>query len=91
VPHNKVDVTRTDHYETELQRSSEEFGAHCRDGITPARPCRPKDKCVLEVGVKCVKGNFLPAGACRDLTGLNPQVRPIWKAVFGGVSKSTPQ
>jgi len=40
---HKVDVTRTDHYECELQRSFEELAAHCLDGIIRARPCRPKD------------------------------------------------
>jgi len=60
VPHNKVDVTRTDHYETELQRSSEELR---------------RIKRVVEVGVKYVKGNFVPAGVLRDLAGLDPYVR----------------
>ena len=72
---HKVDVTRADHYEPELQRSLRGVRCHCCDGIIPARPCRPKDKRVVEVGVKCVKGNFLSAGALRDLTGLNRQVR----------------
>jgi transposase len=48
----KSAVTRADRYEPGLQRSFEELARHYGTTVLPARPAKPRDKVLVEVGVQ---------------------------------------
>lgn len=55
VPDNlKSAVTKACRYEPEVQRTFEELSRHFGTTILPARPLRPRDKAMVEVGVQVV-------------------------------------
>ena len=71
----KCAITRACAQDPVVQRAY----AECAEGygfkIDPCPPHDPQKKGIVEAGVKCVKGNFLPLREFRDLADLNAQAK----------------
>jgi transposase len=62
VPDNlRAGVSRACRYDPDLNPTYQEFAMHYDVGVVPARPCHPKDKAKVEVGVQVVERWILAA------------------------------